>query len=273
MFLAGMIVSKKYIYSFRLMYICESEKFNNGNNMQSNSMTKITSQARKERLIDIKDVYKIYKLGDNELCVLSDINLTIYNGDFVIILGPSGSGKSTLLNIVGCLDNPSKGTVYLKGNDIVKLSESSLARLRGKTIGFIFQEYNLIPSLNALENVMLPLEFQNVIKSEARAEAERVLCLVDLKDRLHHLPRELSGGQQQRIAIARALSGNPEIILADEPTGNLDSKNGAFIMDFLKDLNKKGKTIIMVTHDLNLVKYGSKIVHIIDGKINKVEEK
>jgi len=233
----------------------------------------ITKNTQKDKLIDIKDVYKIYKQGDNELCVLSDINLTIYSGDFVIILGPSGSGKSTLLNIVGCLDNPSKGIITLKGKDITKLSESTLARLRGRTIGFIFQEYNLIPSLNAIQNVMLPLEFQNISKSDARSEAERVLCLVDLKDRLYHLPRELSGGQQQRIAIARALSGNPEIILADEPTGNLDSKNGAFIMDFLKDLNNKGKTIIMVTHDLNLVNYGSKIIHIIDGKINKIENK
>jgi putative ABC transport system ATP-binding protein len=236
-------------------------------------IAKNQNKITRDKLIDIKEVYKIYKLGDNELIVLSNINLTINTGDFVIILGPSGSGKSTLLNIVGCLDNPSKGTVYLKGNDITKLSESSLARLRGRTIGFIFQEYNLIPSLNALKNVMLPLEFQNISKSEAKIEAERVLCLVDLKDRLYHLPRELSGGQQQRIAIARALSGSPEIILADEPTGNLDSKNGAFIMGFLKDLNKKGKTIIMVTHDLNLVKYGSKIIHRIDGKIDKREEK
>ncbi len=230
-------------------------------------------QKCKEKLIDITEVYKIYKLGESELSVLSNINLAIYEGDFVIILGPSGSGKSTLLNIVGCLDNPSKGIVKLKGNDITKLSESTLARLRGRTIGFIFQEYNLIPSLNAIENVMLPLEFQNINKSEARLEAQRVLCLVDLKDRLYHLPRELSGGQQQRIAIARALAGNPEIILADEPTGNLDSRNGAFIMDFLKDLNNKGKTIIMVTHDLNLVKYGSKIIQIIDGKIIKIENK
>jgi len=241
--------------------------------MLSKNKPLITKTSNKEKLIDIQEVYKIYKLGENELTVLSNINLVINNGDFVIILGPSGSGKSTLLNIVGCLDNPSKGVVYLKGNDITRLSESSLARLRGRTIGFIFQEYNLIPSLNALQNVMLPLEFQNISKTEAKEEAERVLSLLDLKDRLHHLPNELSGGQQQRIAIARALSGNPEIILADEPTGNLDSKNGAFIMDFLKDLNKKGKTIIMVTHDLNLVKYGSKIIHIIDGKINKIEEK
>lgn len=226
----------------------------------------------KKPIIEIKDVNKIYKMGEIEFYALKDINLTIYPGEFVVITGPSGSGKSTLMNIVGCLDIPSNGEVYLHDSDITKMSESNLARLRGKTIGFIFQQFNLMPSLTAYENITLPLEFQKYDVSEIEKEANRVLSLVNLKDRAHHLPKELSGGQQQRVAIARALSGNPEIILADEPTGNLDSKTGIFIMDFLKELHKKGKTIILVTHDLNVAKYGEKIVHIIDGKINKIEK-
>ncbi len=226
----------------------------------------------KKPIIEIKDVNKIYKMGEIEFYALKDINLTINSGDFLVITGPSGSGKSTLMNIVGCLDIPSNGEVYLHDSDITKMSESNLARLRGKTIGFIFQQFNLMPSLTAYENITLPLEFQKYDVSEIEKEANRVLSLVNLTDRAHHLPRELSGGQQQRVAIARALSGNPEIILADEPTGNLDSKTGIFIMDFLKELHKKGKTIILVTHDLNVAKYGEKIVHIIDGKINKIEK-
>jgi putative ABC transport system ATP-binding protein len=173
---------------------------------------------------------------------------------------------------VGCLDLPTTGEVYLHGNDITKISESALAKLRGKTIGFIFQQFNLMPSLTAYENITLPLEFQKYNVSEIQKEANRVLTLVNLTDRAHHLPKELSGGQQQRVAIARALSGDPEIILADEPTGNLDSKTGLFIMDFLKELHKKGKTIILVTHDINVARYGEKIIHIIDGKINKIEK-
>lgn len=226
----------------------------------------------KKPIIEIKDVNKIYKMGEIEFYALKDINLTINSGDFLVITGPSGSGKSTLMNIVGCLDIPSNGEVYLHDSDITKMSESNLARLRGKTIGFIFQQFNLMPSLTAYENITLPLEFQKYDVSEIEKEANRVLSLVNLTDRAHHLPKELSGGQQQRVAIARALSGNPEIILADEPTGNLDSKTGIFIMDFLKELHKKGKTIILVTHDLNVAKYGEKIVHIIDGKINKIEK-
>jgi len=223
-------------------------------------------------IIEIKNVSKVYKLGDIEFYALKDINLTINRGDFIVISGPSGSGKSTFMNIVGCLDLPTTGKVYLHGNDITNISESALAKLRGKTIGFIFQQFNLMPSLTAYENITLPLEFQKYNISEIQKEANRVLTLVNLTDRAHHLPKELSGGQQQRVAIARALSGDPEIILADEPTGNLDSKTGLFIMDFLKELHKKGKTIILVTHDINVARYGEKIIHIIDGKINKIEK-
>jgi putative ABC transport system ATP-binding protein len=227
----------------------------------------------KEKIIEIINVTKAYKMGKIELQVLKDINLTINKGEFVIILGPSGSGKSTLMNIVGCLDIPTSGKVYLSGTDISKLSENKLAKLRGKTIGFIFQQFNLIPSLSAQKNVMLPLEFLNVNTTKAKIDTNNILTKMDLANRTHHLPTELSGGQQQRVAISRALITNPEIILADEPTGNLDSKTGIYILDFLKDLNKLGKTIILVTHDQNIIKYGTKIIHIIDGKINQIEEK
>ncbi|MFA5745425.1 MAG: ABC transporter ATP-binding protein [archaeon] len=228
---------------------------------------------KSHKLIEIKNVTKTYKMGDTELNALTNINFDVYRGDFIIINGPSGSGKSTLMNIVGCLDLPTTGEVYLGGQNITKIRESELAKLRGKTIGFIFQQFNLMPTLTALENVILPLEFQNIDPTKARMEALDKLKIVNLEDRLHHLPKELSGGQQQRVAIARALCGDPEIILADEPTGNLDSKTGMFVMNFLKELHKKGKTIIVVTHDLNISKYGDKIIHIIDGRINKIEQK
>ena len=237
------------------------------------AIKKETTSNEKKKIIEIKDVYKTYNMGDISFDALRKVNIDINAGEFVIILGPSGSGKSTLLNIVGCLDIPSKGQVLLNGIDVSTLSESHLAKIRGKTIGFIFQQFNLIPTFNALQNVMLPIEFQNVSANEAEKEAHRLLDFIDLKDRKYHLPNEMSGGQQQRVAIARALAGNPEIILADEPTGNLDTKTGDSIIDFLQELNKKGKTIIMVTHDLNKTKYGTKIIHIIDGKINKIENK
>lgn len=228
---------------------------------------------KSEKIIEIQNVTKTYKMGDTKLNALENVSINVNRGEFLIINGPSGSGKSTLMNIVGCLDLPTNGSVYLDGKDITKMRESSLAKLRGKTIGFIFQQFNLMPTLNALENVMLPLEFQNIDPSLARKEASNKLILVGLEDRIKHLPKELSGGQQQRVAIARALCGNPEIVLADEPTGNLDSKTGLFIMDFLKDLHNNGKTIIVVTHDPNISKYGNRIIHLMDGKIKKIEER
>lgn len=225
-------------------------------------------------LIDLKDVWKIYQMGEIEFAALKGIDLHINKGEFVAILGPSGSGKSTLMNQIGCLDIPTKGIVSLKGKDISSLDEAELAQIRGKTIGFIFQQFNLIPTLNSLENVMLPLEFQEEETSVARARARELLKIVGLEDKMQHMPSQLSGGQRQRVAIARSLAVNPEILLADEPTGALDSKTGAYILEFLNELHEsKNKTIIMITHDNELLIHAEKIVHIKDGMIEKIEIK
>lgn len=224
----------------------------------------------KNDIIRIENVWKKYDMGSVEpLVVLKEINLTIKRGEFVAITGPSGSGKSTMVNIVGALDKPSWGSVYLDDEDISKMSESSLAFLRGKTIGFIFQQFNLLPNLTALENVMLPMEIIDRDEKKAKETAEKLLTKLGLGDRINHKPNELSGGQQQRVAIARSLANDPEVIIADEPTGNLDSKTGKFIMDFLGGLNSNGKTVILITHDLDLVKYAKRIVYIKDGRIEK----
>jgi len=222
-------------------------------------------------LIRLDNVWKKYEMGGDEpLVVLKSINMDIKKGEFVAITGPSGSGKSTLMHIIGALDRPSWGSVYLRNRNIARMRDSDLATLRGKTIGFIFQDFNLLPTLTALENVMMPMELLDKPESEAKERAKELLEMLGLGNRLHHKPTELSGGQQQRVAIARALANNPEVILADEPTGNLDSKTGAFVMDFLGKLNtKQGKTLILVTHDLNLVNYARRVVHIKDGKIEK----
>jgi len=223
-----------------------------------------------ESVIKIQDVWKKYDMGEAEpLVVLKEINLDIKNNEFVAITGPSGSGKSTMVNIIGALDKPSWGAVYLKNKNIAEMSESSLAFLRGKTIGFIFQQFNLLPTLNALENVMLPMEIVNVPGKFAMERAKNLLSSLGLGDRLNHKPNQLSGGQQQRVAIARALANDPELILADEPTGNLDSKTGKFIMDFLGKMNEQGKTVVLITHDIELVRYAKKIIHIKDGRIEK----
>ena len=221
-------------------------------------------------LITIQNVWKKYDMGEAEpLVVLKGIDLDIQNKEFVAITGPSGSGKSTMVNIIGALDRPSFGAVFLKSINIAKMSESSLAFLRGKTIGFIFQQFNLIPTLTALENVMLPMEITDENEGVAREKATSLLEMLGLGDRLHHRPNQLSGGQQQRVAIARALANDPEIILADEPTGNLDSKTGKFVMDFLGKMHDAGKTIILITHDLDLVNYAKRIVYIKDGAVEK----
>jgi putative ABC transport system ATP-binding protein len=226
-----------------------------------------------ENIIKIENVWKKYDMGKAEpLVVLKKINLVIKRGDFIAITGPSGSGKSTMVNIVGALDKPSFGEVILKDKKISDMSESSLAYLRGKTIGFIFQQFNLLPNLSALHNVMLPMEIIDTPENIAKERATKLLEALGLGDRLDHKPNELSGGQQQRVAIARALANDPEVILADEPTGNLDSKTGRFVMDFLGKLNKEGKTIILITHDIELVKYSKKIVYIKDGMIEKEEK-
>lgn len=217
-------------------------------------------------IIELRDVKKSYFLGKIKVEALRKINLTVKPKDFIAIMGPSGSGKSTLVNLIGCLDIPDSGYIFLKGKDITKLGENELANLRGKTIGFVFQQFNLIPTLTALDNVILPMAFQGVNLKKARRWSKKLLKMVGLADRIYHKPSELSGGEQQRVAIARALSNNPEIILADEPTGNLDSKSGKQIIDLLVEFNKKGKTIIMVTHDKNIAKYAKTKKHLKDGR-------
>jgi len=223
-------------------------------------------------LIHLENVWKIYQMGEVEFAALRGVDLQINKGDFVAVLGPSGSGKSTMMNLIGCLDLPSRGSICLDARDISRLGESDLAQIRGRKIGFIFQQFNLIPTLSVLENVMLPMEFQEVDNGVARQRALELLEMVGLKDRVYHMPSQLSGGQRQRVAIARSLAVDPDIILADEPTGNLDSKTGRYILDFLNELHtNEGKTIIVVTHDLDLIKYAEKVVYIKDGEIEKVE--
>ena len=227
-------------------------------------------------VIKLEDVWKRYEMGKKAggLTVLREINLSINKGEFVAINGPSGSGKSTMVNMIGALDRPSWGSIYLDEKNIAKMSESSLAFLRGKTIGFVFQQFNLIQDLTALQNVMLPMEIINAPEGAARTRAIEILSKLGLGDRLHHKPSELSGGQQQRVAIARALANDPEVILADEPTGNLDTHTGDIVMKFLNELNDKGKTIIIVTHSPDIaMKHSRKIYWLKDGEIEKVTEK
>jgi putative ABC transport system ATP-binding protein len=225
----------------------------------------------KESIIKLEDVWKVYQMGEVEVPALRGVDLDVRKGEFLAISGTSGSGKSTMMNLVGCLDVPTKGRIFLDNENIASLGESRLAHTRGRKIGFIFQQFNLIPTLNALENVMLPLAFQDADDSVAKRKAFKLLEMVGLADRIHHLPSQLSGGQMQRVAIARALAVGPEIILADEPTGNLDSKTGKFIIDFLSRIHKEeSKTIIMVTHDLHLVRHADRVVHLRDGRIEKI---
>ena len=226
-----------------------------------------------ETIIELKDVWKIYKMGEVEVPALRGVNLNILKGDFVAIIGASGSGKSTMMNLIGCLDIPTRGNIFLKSKDISHLSESDLSSFRGKTIGFIFQQYNLIQSMTAFENVMLPLDFLEYEEKEARERTSGILKLVGLSDKMHHRPSQLSGGQQQRVSIARSLASNPEVILADEPTGALDSVTGVEVLNTLKKLwQEEGKTIILVTHDLKLAKYAHTTVELKDGKIVKISE-
>ncbi|MBM3231787.1 ABC transporter ATP-binding protein [Candidatus Pacearchaeota archaeon] len=225
-------------------------------------------------LITLKEVTKYYYMGDSIVKAVDGISIKIQKGDFVAIMGPSGSGKSTAMNLVGSLDLATEGKIMLEGEDIRKFSESELAKLRGKKIGFIFQSFNLIPNLTALENVMLPMLFQNIEKEERIKRGKNLLKIVELGERMNHYPAELSGGQQQRVAIARALANDPEIILADEPTGNLDTKTGENVMNLLVELNNKGKTIILITHSHEVAtKHAKKIYWLKDGKVEKVTTK
>jgi putative ABC transport system ATP-binding protein len=225
-------------------------------------------------IIELRNVWKKYRMGETDLAALKGISLRIDKGDFLAILGPSGSGKSTMMNLVGCLDTATEGEILLDGVNIETMGESNLAQIRGQKIGFVFQQFNLIPTLTTLENVMLPLEFQDTDDSAAKRKAMELLKMVGLEDRMQHLPTQLSGGQMQRVAIARSLVVDPEIILADEPTGNLDSKTGEFIIEFLTKIHKKdGKTIIMVTHDVHLARYADRIVYLKDGQVEKIEQR
>lgn len=228
----------------------------------------------KHPIITLKNVSKYYQMGDTTVKAVDGITLHIDQGDFVAIMGPSGSGKSTAMNLTGSLDIPTAGHIYLDGHDIAHLEESELAQLRGKKIGFIFQSFNLIPNLTAKENIKLPMLFQDKDEEEKDAKAEQLLELVELADRADHYPNQLSGGQQQRVAIARSLANDPEVILADEPTGNLDTKTGAKVMGFLEQLNKQGKTVIIITHDPDkALTHARTIYWIKDGKVEKVTKK
>lgn len=224
------------------------------------------------KILEMKNISKIYKMGSEEVIALDDVSISIDEGEFVTILGPSGSGKSTLMNIIGCLDIPTKGEYVLSGKEVAGLNEKELARIRNKEIGFIFQSFQLLPKLTAAQNVELPLIYAG-INSTTRKEISRdLLVKVGLESKINNLPTQLSGGQQQRVAIARAISTEPTILLADEPTGALDQETGVKILEFFKELNEEGRTVIMITHDKNIAQYGDRIINIVDGKVSESGE-
>jgi putative ABC transport system ATP-binding protein len=219
-------------------------------------------------IIKLNNVWKVYTMGKVQVQALRGLNVDIYPCEFVSIMGPSGSGKSTAMNMVGCLDVPTEGEIFLEGKNIADLHESDLAQIRGRVIGFIFQQFNLMPTLTALENVMLPMIFQDIPSMDRESKARELLKSVNLGHRINHKPTEMSGGEQQRVAIARSLANNPRVILADEPTGNLDTKTGQEIMAMLTRLHEKeNKTIVMVTHDKNVANYADRTILLKDGKV------
>lgn len=220
-------------------------------------------------IVNMKNINKSYYLGNEEIKVLKNVNLTVNKGDFISVLGPSGSGKTTLMNIIGCLDIPTSGEYILCGNDISEMNEIKLAAIRNKEIGFVFQSFFLLPRLTAIQNVELPLIYSNIPQKERRKKAEEMLFRVGLSDKMNNLPNQLSGGQQQRVAIARALVTEPSIILADEPTGALDQKTGLSIIEYFEKLNEDGKTIIIITHDINVAGHAHRIVNILDGRLTE----
>ena len=223
-------------------------------------------------MIQLKKVIKSYPVAGDDLVVLKDINLQINKGEFVAIMGPSGSGKSTLMNIIGCLDKPSSGEYLLNGKQVSDYDEKELAQVRNQSVGFVFQQFQLLPRLNALQNVELPMIYAGIGKNERIQRAKEALEKVGLSDRAGHLPNALSGGQKQRVAIARAIVNEPDIILADEPTGALDSKTGVQIMDMFTMLNKEGTTVILVTHEAEIASYAERTVFVRDGKLTSAEE-
>lgn len=226
-----------------------------------------------EDLIVLEDVKKVYKMDSVDTPALNGVSLTIKKGDFIAIMGPSGSGKSTLMHLIGCLDRPTSGKIYFEGRDVSSLTDNELAEIRNQKIGFVFQSFYLLPRFSALQNVELPLIYRGLPPKERKIKAEELLEKMGLKDRIRHRPTQLSGGEQQRVAIARALAINPIILLADEPTGNLDSKSSHEIMDLISKLHEQGLTIAIVTHEKDIAGYCKKIVHIQDGKIFKIEER
>lgn len=218
-------------------------------------------------MINIKNISKTYNIGSEKLTVLDDVSLKIEKGEFVAIVGPSGSGKSTLMNMIGGLDRPSRGEVIIEGEDISKFKDKKMSKFRNEKIGFVFQSFNLEPTLTAVENVMMPLMIAGVSDKEMNDKAKLVLEALGMGDRMKHKPTELSGGQRQRVSIARALVNDPKIILADEPTGNLDSKSGSAAMEMLTNFKKKGYTIVMVTHNMEEARYADRVIKIKDGKV------
>ncbi|KCZ70753.1 ABC-type antimicrobial peptide transport system, ATPase component [Candidatus Methanoperedens nitroreducens] len=218
-------------------------------------------------IIELEDVWKIYRIGEVEIPALRGLSLKVKPGEFVAVMGPSGSGKSTAMNMIGCLDIPTKGRVLLEGQDIAALSEIELARIRGKKIGFVFQSHNLYPTLTTLENVQLPMRIHEFSEVQIWDRSEELLQLVGLSDRANHYPSQLSGGQSQRVAIARALSTYPLLLLADEPTGNLDTEAGGEVLDIFAQLNAQGVTVVMITHDEKIAERANKIVRMIDGAL------
>ena len=223
--------------------------------------------TKKNGVLNLENIYKIYQMGGISVKALNGVSLTIKEGEFVSVTGSSGSGKSTLMHIIGCLDVPTSGKVTLEHHEVSKLTERELSQIRNKKIGFVFQQFNLLARTSALENVSLPLVYSGTAESNIQGKAKEALEKVDLGDRLHHHPNQLSSGQQQRVAIARALVTDPAIILADEPTGNLDSKSGVEIMEIFKKLHEQGRTIVMVTHDQNIASQAQRIIKLRDGKI------
>ncbi len=220
-----------------------------------------------ETVIELQDVWKIYRMGEIDVPALRGVNLTVRKGESVAITGPSGCGKSTMLNMIGCLDKPTRGKVLLEGRDISEFGANELARIRGKKIGFIFQTFNLYPTLTALENIQLPMRIHEFPQQDIEETSKKLLDTVGLAERGAHFPAQLSGGQQQRVAVARALSTGPSILLADEPTGNLDTKAGGEVMEVFKRLNGEGLTIVMITHDMRIAEYAKRVVRMLDGKI------
>lgn len=221
----------------------------------------------KNKVIELEHVFKRYQMGDTLVTALNDVSFSVEEGEFISIMGPSGSGKSTCMNMIGCLDKPTAGKVIINGTEISKMSQNQLATLRNKTIGFVFQQYNLLPNISILENVMVPLRYQKVPIGERREMARKALIQMELGERLSHLPSELSGGQKQRVAIARATVTRPKLILADEPTGALDQGTGKMVMELFRDINRNGTTVILVTHDEKIGNSAPRCIRLLDGKV------